>query len=412
MSNKLKDKRILKILVSNAFLRAWRLVFKLFVNLYIWKETNGNVQFLALFNIIFLVFHWISFVNFAHFVKQSKNRNLIHIISLLWYISVYGCIIFLWENLLDYAFLFALFLWIFNGMYWINYHTTVFEFTHFRNRGNFEGIKKSLQLLVWIIVPSFIGLIITLDFFSYGYEFAFSFGIFFLLISLFMGNLKIEKNERQGFYFLDTFKKSVKDKDIFRSLYTYTFSWFSFSNNLLEVIIPIIIFARVWRELDIGLIVSFFSIMSMFGAYLFGKFVDYSYYRKIIVFSGWLYALSLLGFILFPYTTTMVIFSSLFSFFLVFFTIPQKVISDNVLHKIKDYKNCRAEYMVVRELFLLIWWIISFSIIYFIGSLDMQSIAYIFYIMIFFTLVSIYSLSKIDLDKVERFSNGDIKEDV
>ncbi|NUJ97615.1 MFS transporter [Candidatus Gracilibacteria bacterium] len=407
MSNKLQDKRILKILVSNAFLRAGRIVFKLFLNLYIWKQTEGDIKFLALFNIIYLTFHGATFIGFSSIVKQSSRRNLSHIISILGYIIIYSIIIFLGPKIIDYAFLFAMILGFFNGIYWINYHTNAFEFTNFKNRGNFEGIKNTLQILVGIIVPSLIGFIITFDFFSLGYEIAFTIGVLFLIVTLFTGLEKFEEREKEKTYFVDTFKKCVKDKDIFRSLYTYTLSGFSYSNTLLEVLIPVIIFSRVGRELDVGLIVSVFSLISMGGAYLFGRFVNYTYYRGTIIVSGILYALCLWGFIAFPYTSTMIIFSSLFNFFLVFFNLPQKVISDNVLHKIKDYKNRRVEYMVVREVFLFVGRISGFFLLYCIDSLDVNKVKYIFYMMIFLTFIAVYSLSRIDLDRVEK----DLKKD-
>gem|GEM_PF-4348847 len=48
----------------------------------------------------------------------------------------------------------------------------------------------------------------------------------------------------------------------------------------------------------------------------------------------------------------MILFAAVINFVLVFFSIPQKVISDNVLHTLENYNKYRVEYLVIRELFL------------------------------------------------------------
>lgn len=90
----------------------------------------------------------------------------------------------------------------------------------------------------------------------------------------------------------------------------------------------------------------------------------------------------MLGFIWLSDFHYIVIFSALLNAVAVLFSLPQKVISDNVLHQLPDYQNIRSEYMVIREWFMTFGWILSFSAIYFIGSLDMQKVQFIFLAMV------------------------------
>ncbi len=400
MENKLEDKRAFKLLISNALLRAGRLVFQLFLNIYIWKQTDWNVRLLALFNLVYLTVHVFSFVYFARVIKDYLKRNYVHLVSMFWYIVIYLFVAFLWRGAIDHVVLIGILIWIFNGMYWINYHNSYFEFTNFGNRWNFEWLKRALTILNKIIVPSVVWWIIGLNYFWLGYELAFWLGALLFLLSWIIWVVQFDDRDKEEFCFLDTFKKCIRDEDIFRSLYTYSLTWFSFSNTLLEVIIPVIIFSYIWKEMELGFVVSMFSVVSMFWAYLFWKFVPYSKYRFSIIVSWFLYAFSLLWFVSFSSLNYMVLFSAMFNFFLIFFSMPQKVISDSVLYKLEDYKNRRSEYMVVRELFLSFWWIFNFWIIYFIGSFSSSHLKYLFYAMIVLTFISIYSLSKIKLEEI------------
>ena len=140
----------------------------------------------------------------------------------------------------------------------------------------------------------------------------------------------------------------------------------------------------------------------MLGSYLFWKFVPYSKYKLTIIISWILYSLSLLWFIFFSELKYLVLFTAFLNMVTVFFWIPQKVISTNVIHQIKNYNDIKTEYIVIRELFLAVWWVIGFIIIYFIWSIDKWFVEYIFYIMIFFSVIATYMLSTIKLDKIEK----------
>jgi len=192
-------------------------------------------------------------------------------------------------------------------------------------------------------------------------------------------------------------KKSLRIPDIRRSLVTYAFTAFSFSNSVIEVLIPIILFSYVQQEYQVGVFVSFFSIVSIIWTYLFGKFIPYKYYKQAVLYIGIAYAISLWGFVIFSEIYYLVIFSSFITTLAILFNLPQKVISDNVLHKMEGYKQIRSEYMVLREWFQAAWWIGSFLILYFLGSIERESVQIIFGIMVVVVFITAFILSKVDI---------------
>lgn len=93
-----------------------------------------------------------------------------------------------------------------------------------------------------------------------------------------------------------------------------------------------------------------------------------------------MYVLSIIGFMSFSQFTYLVSFVALLNVFSLFFSTPQKVISDNVIHTLDDYNEWRVEYMVIRHLFAYIGWVSSFIILYFIGSIEIELLYYLFFV--------------------------------
>lgn len=397
MNNKIEDKRILRVLTANILFRAAKIIFSIFLNIYIWKNT-WDIWLVAIYNLIYLLSHTIFFSIWAKVVK-NWFRTISHVWSMIWLALLSLSIVLLKENTLYYILYIAFFLWIFNGWYWITYHNTQYELTNYHNRGNYEWLKHVWDKIVKIVVPSFIWIVITLNYLWLGYEIAFSFWAIFLLLAAIVWNVEIDEKEKTKFHFRALVKKVYKNKRIQTSLLSYSLTWFSFSNSLLEVIMPILLFWYIGNEAGLWFVVSLFAIASIVWSYIFWRYVSYKHYKYALLISWFIYGISLFGFIEIWILQSMLIFSAIINFVAVFFAIPQKVISDSVLHDIKDYKNHRSEYMVLREIFLSIWWIGSYLCIYFIWSLETEQVRVIFYFMIFAIFISAFALSKVNIHK-------------
>lgn len=151
------------------------------------------------------------------------------------------------------------------------------------------------------------------------------------------------------------------------------------------------------NEFQIGSLISFFAIISIFLSYCFGKFISYKFYSFFILVFWLLYALSLSGFVFFTQLEYLIIFSTCVTVFAHLFSLPQKVMSDNVLHKLQNYKDIRSEYMVLREWFQAVGWIWTFTVIYFVGSIETEFIQFIFGAMMIAVVICAVLLSRVDI---------------
>jgi YQGE family putative transporter len=154
MSNKINDIRAIRILIWNVLVKSAKNVFQIFLNIYIWKQTQ-DIQTIAIFNLVYLSTHMVFFTAFAPIVKRGY-RNTLHVFSLVWFAWVYLWIMYLWESSLDHLIAIPIAIWFFNSIYWINFHNTQLDLTTHANRWNFEWLRKSMSTVASIITPTLV----------------------------------------------------------------------------------------------------------------------------------------------------------------------------------------------------------------------------------------------------------------
>lgn len=393
MNNSLNDNRTIKLLISNILFRSATLVSQIFLNIFLFKNTN-NISLVALFNIILLTTQLFSFTFFARIVK-FWYRNITHIISLIWLSFVYLNLVILWNSILNYYIFLAIWIWFFSWMYWITYNNNEFDLTTISNRWNFQWLKKSLKTLTAIIIPSLIGTIIWLNYLWYGYEIAFSLWVILFIFSAFIWIIEIKYNSNVKYSMINALKKVKTDKNLIKIVSNFSLLGFSLSNPLIEIILPLLLFSYWIKEMNLWFLVSFFSVLTVIASYLFWKFVDYKNYKKTYIFSWFFYIISVFILIFFPVYWYVILFASVLNLLFSFIDIPQNVFSANIFHNIKWYENIKSEYMVIREWPLMLGRILSFFCIYFIWNFEILWIKILFWMMALIILISVYLFTSI-----------------
>jgi len=386
----------LRLVIWN-ILSVWaKTVFKIFLNIYLWKETN-DIQILAIFNIMFLLWHWISFWFLSSFVKLWYRR-IIYFLSLSWFILSYLFLIFLWEQVINYIYLIWFIFWIFNWSYFITYNVNQFDLTTFKNRWNFEWIKRSLKMLSQILFPALFWLIIWL----YDINLAFIIGIVLFILSYFIWDVSFKYSKWKTNY--KAFLKIIllNKKILFSIVWSFFFT-FAFSIQLLWFIIPLLIYNEVWTEIKLWFSLSFLSILSIIIVYIFWRFMDYKHYNKSFIILTFLYIVSLFW-LLFTKSYSMLIFLSwVITATIQLCTILLEVITNNSLHLIKNYDKFKVEFLTFKEWWYILWWISSLILLYFSWSFWQESLKIVFYTMIIFSIISTLFLIKIKIHEIEKY---------
>jgi YQGE family putative transporter len=395
MSNHIKDIRIKKILIANILFRWWTLVSQIFLNIFLFKNTN-DIWLVALFNIILLTTQLFSFTYFAKIVKFGY-RNITHVVWLIGLCLVYSSLIILWASIVDYYILLAIWIWFFSWIYWIWYNNNEFDLTSIANRWNFQWLKKSLKTLISIIIPSLIWTVIWLDYLWYGYQFSFFIWIIFFLLSAFVWIIDIEYKKNTKYCLKNAIKKVIKNKNLIKVVSNFSLLGFALSNPLIEVVLPLLLFSYWIKEMNLWFLISSFAFLTVIVSYLFWRFVHYKKYKLAYIFSWIFYIMSVFILLFFPSYWYMILFASILNLLFSFMDIPQSVFSANVFHEVKWYEEIKSEYMVIREWPLMAWRILSFVCIYFIWSFEILWIQILFWIMALIIFISTYLFSSLTL---------------
>jgi MFS transporter, YQGE family, putative transporter len=392
--NNITSTDLKRLLISHNLLVAGRVFFEIFINVFIWKQTE-NLNLIAWFNIAYLLMHTVSFHAFAGFVKKGKV-HLPRQAGLIGFAIVYFIIYLLKEEAIKYIIPIAILIGICNGMYWISYQILRFDLTNTKNRGNYTGLENGTKIFVNIIMPSLGGAIVVANWYNWGYSSLFLLGAILFLCSFIIGNVNFKVNNTPHFHIRKTFAIIIKDKDIMKSMWGHACSSFSRGGTIARLLIPLLIYDVLKNELHMGGWLSVFSVIAIISSISFGKLIDYKHYKFLLIIGGLSYFLLIMSVITFPTFLTYILFGALIKIVDIFIRVPKRVISENLILSLKKFKNHRIEYIVIREWFNIgIGRIMSFVVLLTATNLVMEQMRTAIAIMAFAVLVEIILLTSI-----------------
>jgi len=400
MSNALSSQAI-KLLFSNVFYRAGNTTRRIFLNIYIFKFI-GSLQILAFFSIAMLAFHLLGFFLTTIIIKKWY-RNVMSLLSTWWMMFIF----FLFSYNVDiiennYAIL-AMFMWICSWAYWCVCNNNQFDLTIPKNRGNFEWWKKTLRTINAIITPALIGWLISLNLWSNSYSIAFLLWAIFFLFSAWFSIIdeSLLPKHTSKFRFKRLLYEVAGHNNIMLMIMIVFLTWYALSTNIIEVIAPLVL-TGVWlNEFWIWIFVSCASALSIISSYLFGKFVDYKYYKISYILAAIVYLLLISLVLLFPGQIFFFIFVTILVILYVFVDIPTTVFTSNYLHEIKDYKQLKSEYMLLREIASNISRILVFIPIFFMSDFTIRNLNFIFITMAFAVFISMILFMKVRIPNID-----------
>lgn len=393
MSHKLNIDSV-KLLLSNTLYRWARIVFQVFLNIYLWKETQ-DIKVIAVFNLAFFWGHLFWFISAAQIVKKWLSlliHRTVHIVCVISYLIV----IFFPNVILDFYIIWWISFGLVNGAYYSNYNVLQFDLTDFNNRWNFEGWKKTLKVLGRSIFPALFWTVIGL----YSIDFALLLGIIIFTISLYLWDVASVKRWWKLKYKKFT-SLVLKEKKVLLAIVASFFFTAGFSLNLIEVLLPLIMFDIKPSELELGLSLSVLSILSMIFMYLFWRFMKYKYYNYVLPFLALLFVVFLFIVLSTKSYVLVLISGAILSTIMTLYSIPFAVITMNCLHSIKNYHKYRVEYNIYREIAQVSGWLVWFVFMYFSEDLSVTWLQTLLYFMISFAIISTVLLMKIKIHEIK-----------
>jgi YQGE family putative transporter len=384
----------LRQLISNFFYSWWGKTFLIFVNIVVWKETN-DIQLIAICNILFNIWHV-----FAHTIwglllwKGLKEK-----ISATWYLGIIGLyffIVFSDGNIKEFIQYFFFGFGIFNGLYYISYNTTQFSLTNFKNRWHFEWLKKSTIILGSSIFP----IIYWVTIGYYWLKVWLLLWICFLLISFYFSRKAKHDLKNNSVDIKKFFTTILKNKKIIYWLIGSFLLAFSFSQSLFNLLTSLLVYREVGNEIKLWLIISIIALITVFWTYAIGKLIDYKHYNKILLSFLSAYILSLYWL----YNSLTIFYVSLFSalinIWIMWFSLLSSVISYNSLSSDSEWNSLKVEFTIVREIFLIAWWILAYIVLYYSGNINKEGLYILFLIIIIWAISTSIIFSKVKIHTI------------
>ncbi|MFC1722893.1 hypothetical protein ACFL0V_02040, partial [Nanoarchaeota archaeon] len=142
-----------------------------------------------------------------------------------------------------------------------------------------------------------------------------------------------------------------------------------------------------------------FSVIAILSSIGFGKLIDYKHYKDYLLAGGITYAILMMLIVIFPSFWIYIGFAIAINIIDIFIKVPKRVISENLIHHIKDFSHHRIEYIVIREWFNIGFGrLSSFIVLLTAGSLVMDQMKWALILMGIAVLIETLLLRSIKKD--------------
>lgn len=377
----MKSKKKENILITISILRKiMEIFFGPFLIAYFIKTSKEGLLDLSIYNMMsYLIIGICGFI-VAYIVSNKFKIGMFRIGVVLNFFYIITIVI-LKEKILNYLYLVAFLYGISAICYWFPYNLFIADQIDNKNRTEYEIKRKTASLLVSVLIPIFLGGMITLtDFYITAILIA-AMSLIQIFLSFFI-NPKQDMNYR--FTIIQSFKKLSQNPEVKAMFKTEFLKGFNISDGVLTTVVTVLILNAFKTDMNLGIITSASSILTIVLSYLYSKFFKEKNDKIVILTCSTLPVLCL--FILLGITNNI----TLILYYVVYQVLLNLLvmIMDIRLFNLSNIKLIRednqVEFWAIREGILNIGRILGYFILFIIVILKKDQ--YLNYFMIFLTL--------------------------
>lgn len=366
-----------------------------FLGIYFLKISGGNVSEVALFYIIWYLFHPI----FMYMVSKRLNKdNIIPMYRMGIFLDlVCFVILFLAKGaIVKYIYPFAMLMAFREAIYWIPQKMLIFNVN---KEGSYKKYFSYMQIIekVWIILSTLAtGYLIVEN----SYEFVFMI-IIGLGIIIYLTTFSLDKVEYKQSS-IDTKKMSemLKDKDAKRAYRMYLFYGMN-QGGVLTVLIQLVIFMQFNSEFSMGYLNAIFATIASVTLILLNKYLKPKNYQKIFIMAGLLVICSIIPMVIYTKFSLFIVYNIALNIGGPIITTMQMV---NLfqLNESKQFENYKLENMMLSEIYLAIGRVTGFVLLYIVGNIAFNILSIKILIMISSLLII---LQMVIFNNIGRYKN-------
>lgn len=327
-----------------------------FVNIYLWKQAEGNYYTIAFYNLAIFVFQPITFI-VAGKIAKKVDRVIVLRLGVIFLSLFFLTVLMIGEKAAYFNLLLGSLLGIGYGFYWLAFNVLTFEITEPETRDIFNGFLGVLQSLGGMIGPITAGFIISKMSANIGYSTIFT-ASFILFICAVACSFFLIRRPAEGNYL---FKRVVIEKNHNKNwnliLKAHLFQ--GLREGIFLFVITIWVYIVTQSELSLGMFNLYFSGFSFVFYFLATKFIKPSKRKKAILIGSLMLYLALFIILIHASYSTLIIYGIIIGIAYPIVNVPYASMTYDVIGKAWKAGELRIEYIVVRELFTNIGRVIS-----------------------------------------------------
>ena len=311
MNEKPKLPKNAKLLIANDLIYTLTALFiETFLVAYFLKVTNDSIIEVSIFYIIMYLILGCGNLLIGKVVKIKTNyRNKIMSIGIILRAVFILFIVILKENIAVYFPIVAIVYGISEVFYWVAHEVLFIDVTTNENRKEYMSAKKILGKITNIIAPLILGSSIELYSFTKIAVYVFVLSIIEIIISLQIKNTNTEQIKSKK-YSIKHFVKSINQK-YKHKINTYLKSAVSYGviESSMKTLVVIVTIMTFKTSLNLGILTSIFSVISMIALYLYKKYYNKNNSKAILYSCSILIFFSIMALIIDINKITLIIFN-------------------------------------------------------------------------------------------------------
>ncbi len=394
MKNKKLEGNI--IIAINAMKKIMVLFLGPFLTAYFIKTSQESIVDLSIYYIFsYTLLATGSFI-VASIIKNKFRIGMFRIGVILNFFYILT-IILLKEKIVNHLVLISLLYGISSSVYWFPYNLFVINKIDNNYRTEYTVKSKIVASIIGVLCPILLGSIIT----ATNYELTAIIILFISLVQIILSFLLTpeQENNLPKFNLRKTWKKLKNNEQIRKMSIVEFFIGMNVSYGALEIIMTILIFNSFKTNLNLGIITSITSILSIIIVHLYGKIYRNKDDKKIIIISSILPVLSVLLLLFWKNNITIIIYNICYVIFTSLLTVTREIRLYNISDSYIVDKSNQIEFFAIREGILNGGRIIGYLMLLFAGMSSNQLILNI--VMVLLTL-SILVMG-INIKKIKKF---------
>ena len=394
MKNKKIEENI--IIAINAMKKVMILFLGPFLTAYFIKKSQESITDLSIYYIFSYTLLGIGTFIVASIIKNKFRVGMFRIGVILNFVYIM-IIIILKEKIIEHLGLISLLYGISSSAYWFSYNLFVINKIDNERRTEYTVKSKIISSIIGVLCPIILGSIITVT----NYELT---GIIILVISIiqiilsFMLSPDNETNLSK-FNAKQTLNKLKSNKQIRRTSIVEFFIGMNVSDGALEILMTILILNSFKTDMNLGIITSITTVLSMICVHLYGKIYKKRDDKGLIIVSSILPVIAVFILLIWRNNITIIIYNICYVIFTSLLTLTREIRLFNISDSHIVDKNNQCEFFSLREGILNIGRVMGYTMLLLAGLTGSQLVLSI--VMVLLTLSIL--IMGLNITKIEKF---------